>query len=110
MNVPFANLKRQHDVFKKQLVELFERHIDESNFVRGQEIIEFENEFSEAHRLSHVVSCANGTDAISIAAMALGIRPGDKVLVPAYWVSSASAISILGAIPIFAISTPRHGT
>ena len=57
MNVPFANLKRQHDVFKKQLVELFERHIDESNFVRGQEIIEFENEFSEAHRLTCGVLC-----------------------------------------------------
>jgi dTDP-4-amino-4,6-dideoxygalactose transaminase len=76
--------------------------IEAGNFVLGPEVRAFEEELATYLGVSHVIGVANGTDAITIALRALGIQPGDEVLVPSFtFYASAEAIVTAGATPVF---------
>jgi dTDP-4-amino-4,6-dideoxygalactose transaminase len=80
-----------------------QRVIQKSAFIRGEEVDLFENEFARAFGARHCISCANGTDALYIALRALGINPGDEVIVPAHtWISTAETVTQAGGTVVFA--------
>jgi dTDP-4-amino-4,6-dideoxygalactose transaminase len=76
--------------------------LDRGSFILGPEVAAFEREFADYLGVRHVVGVANGTDAITIALRALGVRPGDEVVVPSFtFYATAEAIVTAGAVPVF---------
>lgn len=75
--------------------------IDSTAFINGPAVKEFARNLSDYMGGCHVITCANGTDALQIALMALGLKPGDEVIVPAFtYVASAEVIGLLGLTPV----------
>ena len=76
--------------------------LDHGKYVMGPEVFELEESLSDYTKVKHVKTCANGTDAIMLALMALNIKAGDAVFCPTFtFFATAEAVSILGATPIF---------
>ena len=102
MEVPFVDLKAQYNSIKNKIDQAIAEVLNNTSFIGGEKVKEFEAKFAEYIGVNHAIGCANGTDAIEIALEALGVGPGDEVLIPAYtWVSTASAVSRAGAEPVF---------
>lgn len=102
MEVPFVDLKRQYKSIKSQIDTAIQSVIDQTSFIGGEHVAEFERRFADYIGSQFCIGCANGTDAIEIALEALGVGSGDEVLVPSYtWVSTASAVQRVGAMPVF---------
>ena len=74
-NIPFVDLKAQHDYLKTEIENAFNNVINNSSFIRGKEVREFENSFSSKLKINNCISCANGTDAIYIALKSLNLKP-----------------------------------
>ena len=93
IKVPFADLHLQYLSIKDEIDAAIADVIRTSAFIRGPYVERFEQEFAAAIGTKHCVSCANGTDSLYIAMHALGVKPGDEVLVPAHsWISSSETI------------------
>jgi UDP-2-acetamido-2-deoxy-ribo-hexuluronate aminotransferase len=76
--------------------------LNHGRFINGIEVKELENNLSKYVGAKHCITCGNGTDALQIALMALGVKHGDEVItVPHTWISTSEVISLLGAIPVF---------
>lgn len=102
MGVPFADLKAQYNSIKKEIDEAIASCIENTSFIGGKVIGEFENDFADYSGANFCIGCANGTDALEIALKALGVGPGDEVIVPALtWISTAGAVNNVGAEPVF---------
>lgn len=102
MKVPFVDLKAQYDQLRPSIDEAIQRVLNESAFISGKYASEFERSFAEYIGARHCIAVANGTDALEIGLQAIGIKPGDEVLVPANtWISTAEAVTSVGAIPVF---------
>lgn len=102
MKVPFVDLHRQYLRYKAELDEAMANVIQKTAFISGPYARRFEEEFAAWLGVSHVVGCANGTDALEIMLDAFGVGPGDEVLVPAMtWISTAEAVGTRGAKPVF---------
>lgn len=105
MKIPFVDLKLQYQNLKKDIDSAISNVISETAFVGGSSnkyVTQFENDFSEFLGISHVISCANGTDSLEIVLEAYGIKQGDEVIVPALsWISTSEAVGRIGAKPIF---------
>lgn len=102
MNVPFIDLKRQHDEILPQYIKELKNIFNESNFILGKEVGHFESDFAKYCNSRFAVGVNSGTDALFLGLLSLGIGKGDKVLVPAYtYIASALAISYTGAQPVF---------
>jgi dTDP-4-amino-4,6-dideoxygalactose transaminase len=102
MNVPFIDLKAQYLSIKSEIDATIFSVINESAFIGGDYVKCFEDDFSKYINVSNVIGCANGTDSLEIIIKALGIGPGDEVIVPALsWFSTSEAVSSVGANPIF---------
>lgn len=102
MQVPLINLKRQYETIKgtadKQILEV----LHSAQYILGQNVKKFENEFAEYIGIKHAITVGNGTDALIIALKALGIGKGDEVITsPFTFFSTAEAISFVGAKPVF---------
>jgi dTDP-4-amino-4,6-dideoxygalactose transaminase len=105
--VPLLALDRQHAALGDAIREAITRVCDSGRFVLGPDVTELESELARALDVPHVVSCASGSDALLLALMALGIGAGDEVIVPSYtFFATASAVTRLGAVPIFADIDP----
>lgn len=81
----------------------------ESGWVtQGPRVAEFEKTFAARHRVKHAIAVSNCTTALHLALVALGIKPGDEVLVPAFtWVATANAVMYCGATPVFVDVDPK---
>jgi dTDP-3-amino-3,4,6-trideoxy-alpha-D-glucose transaminase len=87
---------------REQLDEAIARVLDSGRFILGPEVAAFEHEFAAYCGTRHAVGVANGTDAITIALRAMGVGPGDEVIVPSFtFYASAEAIPPTGATPVF---------
>ena len=85
--------------------------MENAAFILGEEVRTFERRFAEFTGSAHCINCANGSDALEMAYQALGIGPGDEVLVPAHtWLTTATAATHLGAEPVFVDSHPDSYT
>src|SRR4051794_1849716 len=100
--IPFVDLARQHRPIAAELHAAFERVLGASSYILGEEVERFEQEFAAYCGASHCVGVASGTAALTIAALASGIRPGDEVIVPAHtFIASALGLMHAGAVPVF---------
>ena len=98
----FRDLKQQYQVLKKDIDEAMIKVATECNFISGTQVAELEKELAEYVGVKHCITCANGTDALSIAMMAWGIGAGDAVFVPDFtFFSSGEIVSHCGATPVF---------
>lgn len=101
--VKMVDLHRQYLEIRDELDISFKKILKDSAFIRGEEINMLENELAEFFEVKHCVTCANGTDALTLSLMAIGIKPGDEVIVPAFsFAATAEAAALLGAVPVFA--------
>ena len=109
--IPFADLKRQYKNLKSEIDACIHDSLENTAFVGGNGIIEFEKSFSKYIGVEHCITCANGTDSIEILLKAMDITNGDEVLVPAIsWISTSEAVSSLGALPVFVDIDPDNYT
>ena len=98
INVPFFSLARAHAELRPQLDAAIARVIDSNRLIMGRELSAFEQAFAEACGVRHAIGTGNGLDAISLILRALGIGPGDEVIVPGHtFVATWLAVSQLGA-------------
>lgn len=96
-----VDLKGQYLKIKDEVDAGIREVIDNSAFINGPAVQRFAEELSAYHGGCHVIPCGNGTDALQIALMALGLERGDEVIVPAFtYVASAEVIGLLGLTPV----------
>lgn len=96
-----VDVKSQYLKIKEEVDRGIHDVLDTTIFIGGPKVKKFQEELESYLGVKHVIPCANGTDAIQIALMALGLRPGDEVIVPAFtYVATAEVIALLGLIPV----------
>jgi dTDP-4-amino-4,6-dideoxygalactose transaminase len=105
--IPQIDLRRQHAALREELLAAAARVLDGARFVLGPEGQALEAELAARAGVAHGVGVNSGTDALLLALRAVGVRPGDEVITPAFsFVASASTIVMLGAVPVFADIDP----
>jgi UDP-2-acetamido-2-deoxy-ribo-hexuluronate aminotransferase len=101
MKIEMVDLKKQYIKIKDEVDLAILKTIEEGSFINGPEVINFTNNLSKYLNGAYVIPCANGTDALQIAMMALDLKPGDEVIVPAFtYVATAEVIGLLGLVPV----------
>jgi dTDP-4-amino-4,6-dideoxygalactose transaminase len=101
--VPLLNLKAQHLAIAGEVMAAIARVVDSQQFILGEEVRRLEEEIAAYCGTREAVGCASGSDALFLALLALGIRPGDEVLTSPYtFFATAGEISRAGAVPVFA--------
>lgn len=109
--VPFVDLHAQYLSIKNEIDAVISDVIARSLFVRGPYVEKFETMFAQATNRKYCVSCANGTDSLYIAMIALGIKPGDEVIAPAHsWISTTETITQAGGRVVFCDTDPETFT
>lgn len=100
-HVPFIDLKRFEPGFHQSLMDKFSSMTAGAQFIGGAEVVELETRLAAALSIKHVVTCANGTDALQLALRALGVGRGDTVLVPnvTFWATYEAVVNV-GADPV----------
>src|SRR5271170_7808497 len=100
--IQFVDLIRQYQNLKPELDAAILRAVGRGDFVLGEDTREFEKEFAAFNQIPFCVGVADGTDALFLALLALGVGAGDEVIVPANtFIASVEAISQTGARPVF---------
>ena len=98
-----VDLKGQYSKISNEIDEAVLSTIRSADFINGPSVKSFKKSLEDFLSVDHVIPCANGTDALQIALMALELKPGDEVIVPAFtYVATAEVISLLGLIPVMA--------
>ncbi|MCH4561718.1 DegT/DnrJ/EryC1/StrS family aminotransferase [Halomonas sp. EGI 63088] len=104
----FIDLATQQTRIKPRLDAAIQAVLAHGRFVLGPEVDELEQRLAARVGVAHCIGCANGTDALQIAQMALGIGPGDEVIVPGFtFVASAESVVLLGARPVYVDIDPH---
>lgn len=97
-----VDLNGQYLRIKDEIDTAIREVIDSSAFIQGDEVKQFAATLSSYLGNVHLIPCGNGTDALQIAMMALGLKPGDEVILPAHtYVATAEVIALLGLTPVF---------
>ena len=98
----FRDLKKQYDTLKSSIDASIATVINNTNFISGSQVKELEDRLAEYVGVKHCITCANGTDALTMALMAWDIGQGDAVFVPDFtFFSTAEAVAFEGATPVF---------
>ncbi|WP_270546602.1 DegT/DnrJ/EryC1/StrS family aminotransferase [Butyricimonas paravirosa] len=106
--IQMVALHGQYLKIKQEIDRGIQEVIDSCTFINGSQVKEFTQELEEYSGAKHVITCANGTDALQIALMALDLKRGDEVIVPAFtYVASAEVIGLLGLTPVMVDVDPR---
>ncbi len=109
MKIPFVDLKAQYTSIKKDIDNAIAQVIEETTFIGGHFVKDFEKDFASLYGVRHVIACANGTDALYILMKMLGVGPGDEVITVANsWISSSETITQAGARPVFVDVHPEY--
>ena len=100
--IQMVDLKNQYLRLKTEIDAAIQHVLDSSAFIQGSSVFEFEQQLAQYTGSKHIVSCGNGTDALIVALMSLGVGKGDEVITPAFtFIASVEAISLVGAKPVF---------
>jgi dTDP-4-amino-4,6-dideoxygalactose transaminase len=103
--------KRQYQKIKPQIDEAIAGVIESTAFIHGPDVKAFAKELEEYLGVKHVIPCANGTDALQIALMALDLKPGDEVITPSFtFIATVEVVALLGLKPVFVEVDPRTFT
>lgn len=98
----FIDLASQYNALKEKIDGRIAKVLAEGNYIMGPEVEEFENQLAEYLSVKHVISCANGTDALQLVMMTLGIKQGDAVFCPTFtFFATAEVVGLAGATPVF---------
>lgn len=98
----FRDLQKQYQVLKKDMDAEIQQVLTQANFISGSQVSELEEMLADYVGVKHCVTCANGTDALSLALMVWDIGPGDAVFVPDFtFFSTGEVVAARGAVPIF---------
>ncbi|UKB83014.1 DegT/DnrJ/EryC1/StrS family aminotransferase [Chryseobacterium sp. MEBOG06] len=101
MKIQMVDLKGQYEKIKHEVNAGIQDCLDNTAFINGPAVKDFQLNFEKYLNVKHVIPCANGTDALQIAMMALDLKPGDEVICPAFtYVATAEVIGLLGLKPI----------
>jgi dTDP-4-amino-4,6-dideoxygalactose transaminase len=107
IEIPLIDLRPQHRALQPKIVAALRQVFDSSIFVTGPNVLAFEEEIARFCGARCAVGVASGTDALTLSLAALGVKPGDEVLVPSFtYAASAAAVCHLGARPVFVDSLP----
>lgn len=106
--IQMVDLSTQYQRIKPEVDAAIQRVIDHAQFINGPEVKTFEKDLATYNGSRHVVACGNGTDALQIAMMALGLKPGDEVITPSFtFAATVEVIALLGLTPVYAEVHPR---
>ena len=98
----FIDLKAQQDEIRLEIDNAIKRVLDHGQYIMGPEVREFEDLLKNFSSSKHALTCANGTDALTLVLMAWGIGHGDAVFVPSFsYVATAETVAQVGATPFF---------
>jgi len=101
MKIQMCDLVGQYKKIQAEVDEAMAQVINSSAFINGPQVKEFKTGLEKFTGAKNVIPCANGTDALQIALMALGLQPGDEVIVPAFtYVAAAEVIGLLRLVPV----------
>lgn len=96
-----VDLKSQYVKIKAEVDAGIQEVINNTQFIKGPQIKIFEENLAQYINVKHVIACANGTDALQIAMMALDLKPGDEIILPVFtYVATAEVIALLGLTPV----------
>jgi UDP-2-acetamido-2-deoxy-ribo-hexuluronate aminotransferase len=99
--IQMVDLKSQYEKIKTEVDAAIMQVIENTAFINGPEVKAFQAELEDYLKVKHVIPCANGTDALQIAMMALGLKPGDEVITANFtYVATAEVIALLGLTPV----------
>jgi UDP-2-acetamido-2-deoxy-ribo-hexuluronate aminotransferase len=108
MITQMVDLKGQYKKIKKAVNASIQETLDTTSFIKGPKVARFQKNLETYLGVKHVIPCANGTDALQIAFMALGLQPDDEVIVPAFtYVATAEVIALLNLKPIMVDVDPK---
>ena len=100
--LPFIDLKAQQAMIRPQIDAAIARVLEHGQYILGPEVAALEAELSSFCGAKHAIGVSSGTDALALALMALGVKPGNAVLVPSFtFIASAEVVPWFGAVPIF---------
>jgi len=101
LNIQMVDLKSQYLNIKTEIDTEIQEVLNSCAFINGPKLEIFKNNLANYLGIKHVIPCANGTDALQIALMALELKPGDEVIVPSFtYVATAEVIGLLGLVPV----------
>jgi dTDP-4-amino-4,6-dideoxygalactose transaminase len=105
--IQMVDLKRQYQHIKKEVDTAIQNVIDNTAFINGPDVLAFGKELADYLGVKHVIPCANGTDALQIALMAMGLQPGDEVITPSFtYIATVEVVALLRLTPVFVDVTP----
>jgi UDP-2-acetamido-2-deoxy-ribo-hexuluronate aminotransferase len=105
--ISMVDLHGQYQSIKTEIDQAIHRVLDSAVFVKGTEVKDFERELAQYLGINHVIACANGTDALQICLMALGLKPGDEVITPDFtFISTVEVSALLGLTPVMVDVVP----
>jgi UDP-2-acetamido-2-deoxy-ribo-hexuluronate aminotransferase len=106
--IEMVDLRSQYQQIKPEIDQAIQGVLDAAHFIGGPAVSKFQQEFEAYLGVKHVIPCANGTDALQIAMMALGLKPGDEVITPSFtYIATTEVIALLGLTPVFVDVDPR---
>lgn len=104
-----VDLKTQYEKIRSEIDEAIFSVINSTAFIKGPEVKMFEEELQSYLGVRHVISCANGTDALQITLMSLGLKPGDEVITTDFtFIATVEAVALLGLKPVIVDPNPEN--
>ena len=109
LNIQMVDLKSQYMNIKPQVDQAINDVLSSTQFINGEHVKSFQNELAAYLDVKHVITCANGTDALQISMMALGLKPGDEIITPSFtYIATTEVIGLLGLKPVFVDCDPEN--
>lgn len=106
--IQMVDLKRQYHKIKSEVDEAVLNVLESTAFINGKPVQEFATNLSSYLGVKHVIPCANGTDALQIAMMAMDLQPGDEVITPSFtFIATTEVIALLRLTPVFVDVDPK---
>jgi dTDP-4-amino-4,6-dideoxygalactose transaminase len=100
--IQMVDLSQQYQSIKSDIDKAIMDVVSSAQFINGPDVKFFQNELANYLGVKHVITCANGTDALQISMMGLGLKPGDEVITPSYtYIATTEVIGLLGLKPVF---------
>src|SRR5436190_18897397 len=106
--IQMVDTKTQYHKIKSQVDNAMLEVMESSAFINGKPVQDFTTNLSSYLGIKHTIPCANGTDALQIAMMALDLQPGDEVITPSFtYIATTEVIALLRLTPVFAEVDPK---
>ncbi len=106
--IQMVDLKGQYSRIKAEVDQAIQSVLESTAFINGKAVVDFSSGLEKYLGINHVIPCANGTDALQIALMGLGLEPGDEVITPSFtFIATTEVVALLRLKPVFADVDPK---